>query len=137
MSLERKENRFAGVLIKAKDTNRVLLTLRSDKCSEPHTWALVSGGINDDEDILTGLKREVSEELGVHPDIIQYEYKHSESAHKMEFLYYEGFTEHEFIPILNEEHDAFGWFEENELPNPIYSKLGDKIKNICKMKNKK
>ena len=137
MSVERKENKFAGVLIKAIDTNRVLLTLRSDKCSDPHTWALISGGINYDEDVLIGLKREVYEELGIHPDVITYEFKHTELAHNMEFLYYEGFTEHEFIPILNEESDAFGWFEEDELPNPLYDKIGDKIKNICKRKNKK
>ena len=46
MGSNRIEDRFAGVLVKALDTNRVLLVLRSDKCSEPYNWALVSGGIN-------------------------------------------------------------------------------------------
>jgi len=137
MSLNRKENRFAGTLIKALDTNRVLLMFRSDKCSEPYNWALVSGGINTEEDTLEGLKREVHEELGTNPDILKYEFIHIETEGRMKFFYYEGFTEHEFSPILNEEHDDFGWFEEDKLPSPLYSKLGDKIKNICKIKNKK
>lgn len=134
--MDRTEDRFAGVLIKALDTDRVLLILRSDKCSEPHKWALVSGGINTKENTLVGLKREVSEELGIHPDIIDYKLHSIEMEGDIEFFYYEGFTEHEFIPILNEEHDDFGWFTENNLPNPLYSKLGNKVKNICQIKRK-
>lgn len=137
MSSNRIEDRFAGVLIKALDTNRVLLVLRSDKCSDPYNWALVSGGINSDEDTLVGLKREVFEELGVNPDIIKYEYIHTEVEGDMEFFYYQGFTEHEFSPILNEEHDDFGWFDVENLPNQLYCKVGDKIKDICKIKKKK
>lgn len=137
MSLERVEDRFAGVLVKALDTNRVLLIFRSDKCSEPYNWALVSGGINSNEDTLEGLKREVFEELGTNPDILKYEFIDTEFEGDKEFFYYQGFTEHEFSPILNEEHDDFGWFEEDNLPSPLYSKVGDKIKNICKIKNKK
>ena len=136
MGSNRIEDRFAGVLIKALDTNRVLLVLRSDKCSEPYNWALVSGGINLEEGTLEGLKREVFEELGTNPDILKYEFTHIETEGDMKFFYYEGFTEHEFLPILNEEHDDFGWFEEDNLPSPLYSKVGDKIKNICKIKNK-
>ena len=137
MGLDRIEDRFAGVLIKALDTNRVLLILRSDKCSEPFKWALVSGGINEGEDTLEGLKREVFEELGTNPDILKYEFTYTETEGDMEFFYYEGFTEHEFSPILNEEHDDFGWFDEDNLPSPLYSKVGNKIKDICKTKNKK
>lgn len=137
MSSNRIEDRFAGVLIKALDTNRVLLVLRSDKCSDPYNWALISGGINSDEDTLVGLKREVFEELGVNPDILKYEYIHTEVEGDMEFFYYQGFTEHEFSPILNEEHDDFGWFDVENLPSPLYCKVGDKIKDICKIKKKK
>ena len=137
MGLDRIEDRFAGVLVKALDTNRVLLVLRSDKCSEPYNWALVSGGINTEEDTLEGLKREVFEELGTNPDILKYEFIDTETEGDMKFFYYEGFTEHEFSPILNEEHDDFGWFEVDNLPSPLFSKLGDKIKDICKIKKKK
>lgn len=137
MGLNRIEDRFAGVLIKALDTNRVLLILRSDKCSEPFKWALVSGGINTEEDTLEGLKREVFEELGTNADILKYEFINTEIEGDMEFFYYQGFTEHEFSPILNEEHDDFGWFEADNLPSPLFSKLGDKIKDICKTKTKK
>ena len=102
MGLHRLEDRFAGVLIKALDTDRILLVLRSNKCSDPHNWALVSGGINNDEDTLEGLKREVFEELGTNPDILKYEFINTETEGDMRFFYYEGFTEHEFSPILNE-----------------------------------
>jgi 8-oxo-dGTP pyrophosphatase MutT (NUDIX family) len=133
MSSKREEERFAGVLIKAKDTNRVLLVLRNNFCDEPKTWALISGGINKDEDVLEGLKREVYEELSVNADILQYNFIRIEEDNDLIFFYHEGFTEHEFLPILNEEHDDFGWFDENELPSPLYPKAIDKIKNICKV----
>lgn len=131
--MSREESNFAGVLIKAKDTNRVLLVLRNSICDEPNTWALVSGGINDGEDVLEGLKREVYEELSVNPDIIKYDFNSTEKGDGFDFFYYEGFTEHEFLPILNEEHDDFGWFDENDLPSPLYPEAINKIKNICKI----
>ena len=137
MGLNRIEDRFAGVLIKALDTNRVLLVLRSDKCSDPFNWALVSGGVHKDEDTLDGLKREVYEELGINPDVIKYQFSNIEKEGEIEFFYYQGFTEHEFYPILNEEHDDFGWFDVDDLPKPLYDKMGNKIKDICKIKKRK
>jgi 8-oxo-dGTP pyrophosphatase MutT (NUDIX family) len=131
--MKREEDRFAGVLIKAKDTNRVLLLLRNSVCDAPNTWALVSGGINNNEDVLEGLKREVYEELSVNADIIKYDFIRIENENELIFFYHEGFTEHEFLPILNEEHDDFGWFDEDNLPSPLYPKAINKIKDICKI----
>jgi 8-oxo-dGTP pyrophosphatase MutT (NUDIX family) len=135
---ERKENKFAGVLIKANDTNRVLLLLRSKLCSEPFHWAMVSGGINDDEEILEGLKREIVEEISINPDIIKFvktELIEEIDGKKIDFTYYEGFTDNEFDVKLNDEHDEYNWFSVDELPEPLYPNLLFKIKKICQKKN--
>jgi 8-oxo-dGTP pyrophosphatase MutT (NUDIX family) len=118
----------AGVLIKCKSTSNFLLVKRSKLCPTPNTWSLVSGGIEDHEDIVTGLKREVTEELQIDPSIIEYNLKGIEEGDGTRFYYFLGFTDNEFIPTLNEEHTDWGWFDKSELPSPLYPKTGDKIK---------
>ena len=90
MLMEEKGKRVAaGVLVKCTETGKVLLLLRNDYGDEPNTWALVSGGVDPGESILEGLKREVSEEMQIDPNII--EYKFMEKIHvpskNMDFHY--------------------------------------------------
>ena len=57
MLMENENKRTAaGVLVKCNSTGRILLLLRNDFGDEPNTWSLVSGGIEDGEDVLEGLK---------------------------------------------------------------------------------
>ena len=119
----------AGVLIKCVETNRILLLLRNDK--NP-IWSLVSGGINDNEEIIDGLKREIKEELSIDPNIIKmnfiktYEYPEKKSK----FHYFEGLTNKEFSPTLDHENLKYLWCDESNLPTPLYDGLDLKIKNI-------
>lgn len=119
----------AGVLIKCKSTNKFLLVKRSELCSNPHSWSLVSGGIEDHEDIVTGLKREVTEELSIDPSKIEYNLKNIEEGDGTRFYYFLGFTDYEFIPTLNEEHTDWGWFDKSDLPSPLYPNTDKKIEN--------
>ena len=119
----------AGVLIQAKDIGNFLLLKRSIICNDPHTWGLLSGGIDKGESVLEGLKREVNEEIQIDPEIIEYQKIHEENSEYGIFHYYWGFTTSEFIPKLDEENDAYGWFSKNTLPFPLYPKLKDKIDN--------
>jgi len=132
MLRERHETKYAGVLIKALNTNKVLLLHRSELCSYPYTWALCSGGVNDNEDTLVGLKREITEELSINPDIIDFKFKYTEDAGGIDFYYYEGFVKEEFIPTLNEENLEYVWCDLNDMPSPRYPKLEEKIENILK-----
>lgn len=117
----------AGVLVKCQSTGKFLLIKRSELCSKPNTWSLVSGGIEEDEDIVTGLKREVSEELQINPDKIEYHLKSIEENNGNRFYYFLGFTDNEFIPTLNEENTDWGWFDKKELPSPLYPNTDKKI----------
>ncbi len=119
----------AGVLIKCTTTGNILLLLRNDPVP---SWALVSGGIQPNEDPLEGLKREIYEEMFVNPDIIQYKFvnveKHPER--NSEFYYYQGFTKSEFKPILDEENLNYGWFPIDKLPSPLFRGLSEKIAKL-------
>ena len=131
--MEKKEKRVAaGVLVKCTATERVLLLLRNDVSEEPNTWALVSGGIDPGENILEGLKRELWEETSIDPEIIEYKYiSHSYTPNKnLDFYYYEGFTNTEFIPTLCDENLDWGWFSKDELPSPLYPNIDKKIDAI-------
>ena len=56
-----------GVLIKCETTDRIFLLLRNDKTP---IWSLMSGGIDEGENIIDGIKREMYEELFVKPNDI-------------------------------------------------------------------
>ncbi len=120
----------AGALIKCNKSNRFLLIKRSKNCSEPSTWSLVSGHIEDHEDIVTGLKREINEELQINPNIIEYNLKSIEEIDNKRFYYFLGFTQSEFIPILNNENTDWGWFDVKNLPSPLYPNMFNKIMGI-------
>jgi 8-oxo-dGTP pyrophosphatase MutT (NUDIX family) len=132
MLRERFETKYAGVLIKSLSTNKVLLLYRSEECSYPLTWGLCSGGVNQNEDTLIGLKREITEELSIDPDIITYEFKYTEDANGIDFYYYEGFVENEFEPTLNFENLEYRWCNMSNIPTPLYEKLQDKIEMLLK-----
>ena len=96
----------AGVLILCPKTDKVLLLLRSPEGRGGSTWNLVAGGIEDGETILEGLKREVTEEMSINPDKIDYNLinKTEIPEDNITFHYYEGFTSSEFIPTLCDEN---------------------------------
>lgn len=119
----------AGVLIKCTTTDNVFLILRND---QKPTWALVSGTVDEGESVISGLKRELYEELFVNPSIIDFKFIRVENMPEknIEFHYYEGFVDKQFVPILDEENLDSGWFSEQTLPSPLYSGLSNKLEKI-------
>jgi 8-oxo-dGTP pyrophosphatase MutT (NUDIX family) len=128
MELEEKKD-IAGVLIKCITTGNVFLLFRNDK--QP-TWALVSGTIEPGENTLKGLQREIYEELFLKSDVIDFKFIGTEDIpdKNRRFHYYEGFTNSEFTPILDEENLNYGWFSKDKIPSPLYKGLAEKISNI-------
>lgn len=123
----------AGVLIRCIRTNRVLLLQRNENGGRYHgVWSLMSGGIEEGESVIDGLKREVTEEMSINPNLIDYVYIGEEWTPQktMTFHYYEGFTMSEFIPTLDHENMDYGWFSEDDLPTPLYPKLDSKLQKI-------
>lgn len=117
----------AGALIQCTTTNKLLLLLRNDK--NP-SWSLVSGGINENEDILEGLKREFKEELSLDPSMVDFQKINIDETDNHVFHYYHGFTFEEFIPILDHENLNFDWFEKDKLPSPLFDGMKEKINTI-------
>jgi 8-oxo-dGTP pyrophosphatase MutT (NUDIX family) len=128
-------NRAAGVLVKCVNTNKVLLLLRAEG-EHSNTWAMISGGIDEGEDVLTGLKREIREETQIDADNpetkIDFKFikKIVNTDKNSEFYYYEGFTNSEFLPKLDHENHDYKWCDKDNLPSPLYPGLIDKINKI-------
>jgi 8-oxo-dGTP pyrophosphatase MutT (NUDIX family) len=123
---EKSKKIVVGVLIKCTTTDRVFLLFRNDKTP---IWSLMSGGVDEGEQPIEALKREMFEELFVRPGNIKFKQIRIEQIpeRNMEFHYFEGLTNTEFIPILDHENLAFGWFSKDELPKPLYKGLDKKI----------
>ncbi len=129
--LEKPKRIVGGVLVKCTTTDRVFLLLRND--STPR-WSLVSGTIEDGENVLSGLKREFYEELFINPHIVDFKFIRVEHIPEknIEFHYYEGFVDKEFNPILDEENLDGKWFSLDQLPSPLYDGIPEKLGKIFK-----
>lgn len=126
-----KRKQHVGVLIKCTSTGRLFMLQRG---SAPHkgSWGLISGGVEEGEDPLEALKREVNEELSIDPNIIQYRlaWKEKTTSTGVEFFYYVGFTNKEFIAKLDHENLDYKWASIDELPSPLFPNLDLKIAAI-------
>lgn len=125
-----EKRKAAGVLIVARNTGRYFLMKRGTMGKHPLTWAMPSGELEIGERPLDGLKREMSEETQINPEIVSYHYVHTEKDGEKDFYYYAGFTDTEFEPTLNEENLDWGWFEKDDLPRPLYPRMDLKVFNM-------
>lgn len=113
--------RAAGLLIVARDTGRLLLTLRSAAVTEPHTWGLPGGKCDGTEGARACALREFHEETGYGlPVVVASPPLHVFREPNFEFHNFLGFVEREFEPELDEENDSYGWFELNDLPRRLH-----------------
>jgi len=110
-----------GALIYAKNTGRYLFLLRQGS-SWAMTWALPGGKIDPGETVVTGLAREIEEELGGRirdPKLIPIE-KYTSTDER--FVYHTFFVsvDDEFIPVLNDEHLGYAWLPLSATPRPLH-----------------
>lgn len=113
----------AGALILAKNTGRVMLNLRSKFTSHAGTWSFWGGMVEDNEGITEGLSREIFEEMGHIPDIVEVmplDVYHSADGN---FQYYTMLivVGTEFIPQLNRESDGYSWCRIGKYPKPLHT----------------
>jgi len=120
----------SGALICSQDTNRFLL-LQKTHGKHAGTWGLVGGTNLVGENPWQGLQREMEEEIGSLPYIkktLPLE-KFVSNDSIFNFHTYFCVVETEFIPVLSDEHDAWGWFDLSRLPKPVHRGLDLSLKN--------
>ncbi len=110
-----------GALIWAKSTQRYLFLLRQGG-SWSMTWALPGGKIDQGETVITGLAREIEEELGGRiqdPKLVPIE-KYTSTDER--FVYHTFFVsvDDEFVPVLNDEHAGYAWLPLVTAPRPLH-----------------
>ena len=113
-----------GVWFHSTTTNRYLYLLRNDP-RHPGTWGLPGGKVDPGESLLAAMTRECEEELGAMPDhqrVIPIEQFTSSDGG---FVYHTFFctVDHEFVPVLNDEHIGWAWIDSGVWPRPMHPGL--------------
>lgn len=121
----------SGGLFLAKDTKRFLLLQRT-QTKTAGTWGLV-GGKKEPTDAtpFEALKREIEEEIGTVSGIkktVPLELFTSNDQH-FQYNTYVVIVEHEFIPVLNEEHSGYAWCDFDAWPKPLHQGVKNSFNN--------
>jgi 8-oxo-dGTP pyrophosphatase MutT (NUDIX family) len=111
----------AGVFFYSQSTNRFLYLLRTDR--QNPSWSIPGGGIEKDETLLDGIKRECMEEMNFYPT--EMKLIPIQKFTNGNFTYHTFFcqVEDEFIPTLNDEHCGYAWVENGLYPKPLHPGL--------------
>lgn len=113
-----------GALIYAKNTNRYLFLLR-DKSKYAGSWGIAGGKIEPGETVISGLVREIKEEIGVDYQKRKFIPLETFTADNRKFIYYTFLVcvDDEFVPKLNEEHRGYCWVTLDDHPKPLHPGL--------------
>lgn len=109
----------AGLVIQRED-GAILLIRRSPHETRPGEWEFPGGHVKDDEETVAGAVRESREEVGDIPGDLKV-------VDKIESPIPDGIYTNVFVttsddewePELNEEHDDWGWFSGDDLPEKV------------------
>ncbi len=116
------KNISGGIFFYSASTKRFLYLLRNDDKTSS-TWGIPGGKIEENETLMTGLKRECIEELNYFPTSAKL--IPLQKFVNNTFTYHTFFckVDNEFIPILNEEHLGYAWIDHNQHPKPLHPGL--------------
>ena len=122
--------RYGGVLLVCKDTKKFLLLKRNQLSSYPLTWSIVSGGIEEGEEYLEGVKRELWEETKIDSKNIDFTLFEVDNSLVPMFHFYIGYCDQEFDVQLCNENIDYGWFDMENLPQPLFPTLYSSLVRI-------
>lgn len=111
-----------GAIFLSRKTKRVLLNFRSTNVSRPSTFGFWGGKVEENETIITGLSRELREEIGFIPKYEKIYPIDVYCAPDGQFRYYSYviIVEKEFIPRLNGESDGYLWCNLSKFPKQLH-----------------
>ena len=106
----------AGVLVISQETNRALIAYRSRYVEEPHTWNIISGKIDGNEDPKTAALRELREETE-YRGTVKFVDSLKWNAPDADFKFYNfiGLVDEEFKAHPNWETEQFKWVTYQQL----------------------
>lgn len=111
----------AGALVYCTSSKRYLFLLRTG-LKHDGTWGIVGGRVEDNESIISGLYREITEEIGMDfskQKIVPVE-KFTSDRKNFEYHTFLITVPHEFVPILNDEHRGYCWVPLTDYPKPLH-----------------
>jgi 8-oxo-dGTP diphosphatase len=123
------ERKAAGVLLICENTGNFLLLKRSDKVNFPDCWAVVGGAIEENETPAETVKRELMEETSISGDNIILEFFESQYMFRP-FDLFIGYCDKEHQCKLNDENSGWGWFNMDNLPDPLFPTLYSSLVRI-------
>ena len=114
----------AGVLFYNLANKRFLFLLRNNTRTKD-TWGMPGGKLHSDENTMTGLMRELKEELGNVPEILKHIPLETFTSMDGEFKYHSFIfvIADEFIPKLNSEHSGYAWAKLEKYPKPLHPEI--------------
>lgn len=110
----------AGAIIKAKDTGRILLPLRSSLVEQPNTWGTWGGAIDNGENPKDATLREIEEEAGYDGEILSIEHLTTFKDKSFKYDTFLVLVPREFEAKLDWENSRAEWFDLNDLPTPLH-----------------
>ena len=121
-----KIRRGAGIFFICTEDNTALLIRRSQEVSEPGTWGISGGKVEQGEGFARGAVRETIEELGSIPRgrIVEVLENAAEGWKYMIFVADISWKQKKLWTAkikLNYENDAIKWFRLNNLPDNLHS----------------
>ncbi len=112
----------SGLLIVRPSDGKILLTRRSKSQSSPGYWDFAGGKVEQGESHLQAAVREAREELGDLPalkvDTEPVWWSPNPFFAFSIFLAQMDASGEGWEPVLNPEHDQYGWFQPDDLPMP-------------------
>lgn len=119
----------SGALFYALDTKRFLFIHRTQG-RHKNLWGLVGGTNEGSETPWQGLQREIQEEIGT-VDIVKTMPLESFVSNDDHFQFHTYLTlvSHEFIPVLNHEHNGYAWVSFGKWPKPLHQGLRNTLQN--------
>lgn len=122
--------KYGGVLLIDIKTNSFLLGQRGKNTSFANSWSLFGGTIEEGEDVLDGVKRELEEETGIKSDDIIFKLFEEQITMGYPYYFFIGFCDGMKKCKLNDENQNWGWFTLENLPKPLFPTLYSSLVRI-------